>query len=152
MPRSERDRREDLVPTTGRVAPSPEVVAPMPAAVLRMQATIGNRATGEVLARAPEKTAVKQGVSVAGFGEYKLYSFHRDSATRVAVTLDPGDDAAKLFSAASQGQPIKTVTIGHAGHVVTLREVVIASVRHGGEEAPTLLEVEFDAGSIDFDS
>jgi hypothetical protein len=117
-----------------------------------MQATIGNRATTEMLARSPETTAAKESVSVAGFGEYKMYSYHRKSSSTVAVSLDAADDAAKFFTAAAQGKPIATVTISVSGHSFTLSEVLIASVQTSAMElGPTMLTVEFNAASIKMD-
>jgi hypothetical protein len=147
MPRSERERREDLVPATERAAPAAAAVAPMPAAVLRMQALVGNRATTDVLARAP--TADQSSVSVDGLGTYKVYSFTRASNTSLSVSLDPGRDAAKLFAAAAQGTPIKSATLTHAAHTVTLSEVLIAGVQNGGGQEPVTV-VEFDAARIEF--
>ena len=164
MPTSERELREDLAPTTERAVPSlPEGVAAVPAAILRMQAMIGNRATSGLLARdgraresAPTKEkpppAPDNTVMVDGLGRYKVHSFNRASDTSVSVMLDAGKDAAKLHAAAGTGKPIATVTITTGGHTITLHNVIIAGIHEAGSPgSDPVTVVELDAQSTEFD-
>jgi hypothetical protein len=146
--------RESLEPADERRVPAPEVAAPPHVqAVLRMQATAGNRATSRLIARdAAEKTGTSSyAMTIADFGIYELSSFHVESKTRVTVSFDPGKDGSRLMHAAAAGQPIKSVTISAGGRTVTLTEVVIASFNHAADPArgDTIVSVEFDAKDVD---
>jgi len=144
MPRSERERREDLEPTTGRVETSPEVVAPMPAAVLRMQESAGNRATADLLARVPARGSGKPEpipdnvpygtMSVEDYGQYQLTSWGiGEKANQLHVFFDAGRDASRFMVATERGMPIKGIWVYAGSRRIELKEVIIesCSVREG---------------------
>jgi hypothetical protein len=157
MPRSERERREDLEPTTGRVAPSPEVVAPVPAAVLRMQESAGNRATADLLARVPARGSGKPEpvpdnipagtLDVDGFGVYQASSWAaRGKANELTVWIPDSGDSARLFVASHRGEHIKRIWLYSGSRRITLTDVLIVTAR----AADGLMELEFNAGKIDW--
>lgn len=157
MPRSERELREDLEPTTGRVAPSPEVVPPMPAAVLRMQEAAGNRATADLLARVPARGSGKPEPvpdnipsGTLDFGDDGVYQASswtvRGGADELTVWIPDTPNASRLFHAAHNGQHWKVVLFYTAGRRITLKEVLIASAAAN----QGLLELTLNAKTIDW--
>jgi hypothetical protein len=158
MPRSERELREDLAPTTERaVASPPEVVAPMPAAVMRMQATAGNRATTELLARAPAKdkpkAAARYTMTIAKLGEFPLTSVQLGHGDRddIVVTLGMSDERGRLHGPALTAV-YPTVTIATSSVTITLTDVLISSIDFkddpAGEEAVVTVALNASARKI----
>jgi hypothetical protein len=153
--------RESLEPADERRLPAPEIARPPHVeAVLRMQATAGNRATSRLIARdpaAPEAVpAEKSGgsgyvMTIEGFGQYEVSSFQTTSKNAILVTFDAGKDAARLMQAATEGRPIKSVTIAIRDRTITLLEVVITSVQQAGDPRmdEPLVSVGFDGKSLE---
>lgn len=157
----ERPARERPGRRVARTAPPPEPAGATTdvAAVLRLQALAGNRATSRLVARAPadEPAPAAPGgratgytMKVAGFGEYAVASFQAAGKTALAVTFTAGPDSARLLHAASNGDPIASVVIASATHTITLTDAVIASVSQaqpfeGGEP---MVSVEFNGVSL----
>jgi hypothetical protein len=139
MPRAERELGDELIPHAEPAERSPEVVAPMPAAVLRMQATAGNRATSDLLARAPDKGAVKEKakakatytLTIPKRGEFPAQSLTMGNHDRddiyMTLALEHG---MRLQDATSDFFP--TVTITSPSFTITLSEVVISAFSISG--------------------
>jgi hypothetical protein len=127
MRRAERER-DDLTPAADQALVSPPaVVAPMPAAVLRMQATAGNRATTGLLARDAVKDKPKAAytMTVPKMGDFPLLALMLPSNDRddVRVTLSMSDGA--KFQGPGLTASYPTITIKGA-ITITLTDVVIA--------------------------
>jgi len=149
MPRAERALHEELVPHAAPVDRSPEVVAPMPAAVLRMQAAAGNRATSDLLARDAvkdkPKTKAAYTMSIARYGDFPLLALNLPNRDEddIVVTLDLADGARLQGRALSD--LLRTVTIKGPTLTITMTDVVISgySVSGGtaGEDAVVMIQL-----------
>jgi hypothetical protein len=150
MRRSERELSEEPVTV---VASPPAVVAPMPAAVLRMQATAGNRATTELLARDPvkEKPKALYTMSIPKMGDFPLLALMHPNNERddIRVTLSLSDGA--KFQGAGLTATYPTVTI-KGPITITLTDVIIAGYNisggSGGEEP--IVELALNAAKREF--
>jgi hypothetical protein len=160
MPRAERAFEEELVPQAESPEPSPAVVAPMPAAILRMQAAAGNRATSELLARAPDKGAVKEKpkpksaatMSIPKMGDFPVLALviPRTDRDDFDVTLSQEDGAKFQGPGLTANYP--TITIKTGAVTITLTNAVITgySLSGGtlGEDA--LVNIAFNAEKREF--
>jgi hypothetical protein len=156
MPRAERERDEDLAPAVERAIPSPvEAVAAMPAAVLRMQATAGNRATSDLLARAPaakEKPKAAYSMSIPKVGDFPVLSLVLPNNDRddIHVTLSQADGA--KFQGPGLNASYPTVTIKAGAVTITLTDVLISGYTLSGGslgEEP-LVELSLNAAKREF--
>jgi hypothetical protein len=129
MPRAERELQEELVPHAEPSERSPEVVAPVPAAILRMQASAGNRATSELLARdaAKEKPKSAYAMSIPKVGDFPLQSLMLGNSDKddIHVTLSLEDGAKFQGPGLTANYP--TVTIKAGSVTITLTDVIISS-------------------------
>lgn len=133
MPRAERELHEELVPHAEPVERSPEAISPMPAAVLRMQATAGNRATSELLARDAVKDKPKAAytMSIPKLGDFPLLALMLPNNERddIRVTLSMSDGA--KFQGPGLTATYPTIVIKGAV-TITLTDVVIAGYSLSG--------------------
>jgi hypothetical protein len=111
----------------------PASVAPMPAAVLRMQATAGNRATSDLLARdaVKEKPKAAYTMTVPKMGDFPLLALMLPNNDRddMRVTLSLSDGA--KFQGPRLTATYPTITI-KGTITITLTDVVIAGYTLGG--------------------
>jgi hypothetical protein len=134
VPRPERELSEDRAPAIEPAVASPmAVVAPMPAAVLRMQATAGNRATSDLLARDSVKQKPKAAwtMTIPKLGSFPLLSFQLPGNDKgdVTVSLSVSDGAPLQGPVLTQVFP--TVTIKGAV-TITLTDAMITSYSMSG--------------------
>jgi hypothetical protein len=150
MSRAERQLEEEFVPQAEAPERSPELVAPMPAAVLRMQATAGNRATSDLLARAPTKDKPKPKaaytMSIPKFGDFPVLALMLGNSDKddIRVTLSVGDGA--KFQGPGLTAVYPTVTIKGAV-TITLTDAMITgySVSGGTFGQDAVVEIAFNA-------
>jgi hypothetical protein len=112
----------------------PAGVAPVPAAVLRMQATAGNRATRDLLARDPVQAKPKAlyTMTIAKHGAFPLLAFALGNSERddIRVTLALSDGA--RLQGAALTDSFRTVTITGPTLTITLTDVVISNYSVSG--------------------
>jgi hypothetical protein len=139
-----------------RVAARPPAsVAPMPAAVLRMQATAGNRATSDLLARAPaakEKPKASYSMSIPKMGDFPVLSLVLPNNERddIHVTLSQADGA--KFQGPGLNASYPTVTVKAGTVTITLTDVLISGYTLSGGnlgEEP-LVELSLNATKREF--
>jgi hypothetical protein len=138
--RPDRPEREALAP-----APQPEA-----SAVLRLQRQIGNHATTRLLAR--EAVAPPGVMTTKEFGDIPLLSWTAHEATKISVTFELDDRAAKLAKAASDGKVLPQVVIhmyrsGEHG-TITLTGVAFAGQRTEG--STMTIELQAESASVDW--
>lgn len=153
MPRAERELAEELVPHAEPAERAPEVVAPMPAAILRMQASAGNRATSDLLARAPDKGAVKEKpksaytMSIPKVGDFSVIALMLGNSDKddIHVTLSLEDGAKFQGPGLTANYP--TVTIKAGSVTITLTDVIISgySVSGGAHGDDALVDLALNA-------
>lgn len=154
MPRAERER-DDLTPAADQAVVSPPaVVAPLPAAVLRMQATAGNRATTGLLTRdaTKEKPKAAYTMSVPRMGDFPVLSLVLPNNERddIHVTLSQADGA--KFQGPGLNANYPTVTIKAGAITITLTDVLISGYTLSGGtlgEEP-IVELSLNAAKREF--
>jgi hypothetical protein len=127
---SEREPEDEALRVSAR---PPASVAPMPAAVLRMQAAAGNRATSDMLARDAVKAKPKAAytMTVGKMGDFPLLALMLPNNDRddIRVTLSMSDGS--KFQGPGLTATYPTITIKGA-ITITLTDVVIAGYTISG--------------------
>jgi hypothetical protein len=111
-----------------------------------LQESAGNQATMRALARTPTAAAT-QVMTMDGWGSYEIASFQPEGDTSVRITFDAGKDTSRLMQAATEGRPIKHVTISFNGHTITLSDVVLTAFQIADG---TLVSVELNGSKREF--
>jgi hypothetical protein len=91
-----------------------------------LQESAGNQATRRALARTPTAAATHV-MTMDGWGSYEIASLQLEGNTSVKATFDAGKDTSRLMQAATEGRPIRHVTISFSGRTITLTDVVLTS-------------------------
>lgn len=132
----------------------------MPAAILRMQAAAGNRATGQLLARAPDKGAVKEKskpkaaytMSIPKMGDFSLLSLviPRTDRDDFDVMLSQEDGAKFQGPGLTANYP--TITIKAGTVTITLTNAVITgySLSGGSMGEDAVVNIAFNAEKREF--
>jgi hypothetical protein len=111
-----------------------------------LQESAGNQATVRALARTPTAAATHV-MTLDGWGSYAIAAFQLEGNTSVKVTFDAGQDTARFMQAATEGRPIKHVTISLNGHTITLTDVVLTSFQIADG---TFVSVELNGATREF--
>ncbi|MEA2386050.1 MAG: type secretion system secreted protein Hcp [Thermoleophilaceae bacterium] len=119
--------------------------------VLELQRTIGNRATGQVLAReAVEADTKRQAViDVTDLGRIPLLSWSRGGTggvgvahsgklqtTELVLSSATGKFSAKIMEAVTKGTHFDTAVLTGNGITITLKDVIVSNYSSGGGSGP----------------
>jgi hypothetical protein len=147
---AQREPEEEAVPVAEQ---PPGSVGPMPAAVLRMQAAAGNRATADLLARAGQGRDQGEAEGQGRLDDDGRTVRRLPAARATLPNHDKGDidvaDGARLQRALSD--LLRTVTIKGPTMTITMTDVVISGYVSGGTHGDdAVVTVQLNAQKREF--